>query len=335
VLTGIRIRGLTEVPLKWTGLHGIELRAGQNDVEFEFAALSLRAAPIRYRHKLEGHDGEWSAATPNGQVRYASLAPGRYSFWVESLGADGTRSSQALASFEILPPIWRRWWFLTLAAAALAGLAYAAHLYRLRAAVELERVRMRIATDLHDELGADLSRLALLSETAQLDGGRPGALQRIAALSRQMLDATSDVVWAIRPQKDRLSDLVQRMREFANDLFAMDGVQISFQAPAGDARLDPEVRRQVFSVFKECLNNVARHSEASVVEVELGLAAGQLTLRVSDNGRGFLVEEAGAALKRHGVSGMRWRAGILKGALDVESRPGAGATVRLRIPLRK
>lgn len=335
VLVSMRVRGQGSIPLSWTGAGRPRFAAAHNDIEFEFAAPSPLGLPVRYRYRIRGLSDQWSEYDENGSVRLGGLPSGRYQLTVEGSGAGVATGESSLAEFEILPPVWRSWWFIGLAGIALTSAIYAAHRYRIRRVLELERVRMRIATDLHDELGADLSRLAVLSETARLNGGANDVLGRISEISRQMLDATADVVWTIRPGRDRLSDLVERMREFTNDLFGSDTVQFVFNAPADNVRLDPDIRRQVFSIFKETLNNIARHSGAKSVAIEMGLARRHLTLSVSDDGRGFRVDETATASRRHGVSGMRWRAGVMGARLDIASAPGAGTTVRLSVPLRK
>lgn len=253
------------------------------------------------------------------------------------MSAEGVSSSGAVVEFRVSPPLWRRWWFETLALLAACGLVYAGHRYRLQRVVDLERVRMRNATDLHDDLGANLSQIAILTEVARVQDGPGGEqLSRIANLARDLVDSTSDIVWAIRPQKELLSDLVQRMREFAGDALIARNIELRFQAPAAgpDVKLNADVRRQVFFIFKESINNILRHSGASTVTVEVAVEGNRLSLRTSDNGKGFDAA-AGNSLKgnRHGLTGMRWRAATIGGSLDIVS--GRGVTVSLSIPLRR
>ena len=167
---------------------------------------------------------------------------------------------------------------LTLALAALAAGALAIHRFRVARAVELERVRTRIATDLHDDIGSSLSRIAILTELLQRradPAAKPltGTLGRIAGLSRELVDSMSDIVWAINPKRDRLSDVVFRMRRFASDAFTGSDIEFSFRAPAieEDPRVGPDLRRELYLVFKESVNNAVRHSGCSSAAVELSL----------------------------------------------------------------
>ncbi len=203
--------------------------------------------------------------------------------------------------------------------------------------IELERVRKRIATDLHDDVGSSLTRISLLSEVVrrQVDGGNPSLahpLSSIAGLSRELVDSMSDIVWAINPTKDHLSDLSQRMRHFGSDVCTARQIDFRFRTPSADCDIavGANVRREVFLLFKEAVNNMVRHSGCSEADLEFGVTEQGLVLRVSDNGRGFDVHtESGG----HGLRSMRERTASLGGHLELESRPGAGTNLTFTIPL--
>ena len=203
--------------------------------------------------------------------------------------------------------------------------------------MELERVRKRIASDLHDDIGSSLTRISLLSEVV---GRRVGVedspikqpLAQIATSSRELVDAMSDIVWAINPQKDHLSDLSQRMRGLASEVFTTCDVKFRFSAPSPeeDIRLGANLRREVFLIFKESLNNLIKHSGCGEAEIEFRLAANSLFLRVSDNGRGFDLSQENDG---HGLESMRERSHEMGGNLEMASVVGQGTTITLLIPL--
>ncbi|MGH9760895.1 MAG: sensor histidine kinase, partial [Blastocatellia bacterium] len=322
-----------------TALPALNLEAGQNQLNIDFVGLNFASGEtLRYRYKLEGADREWSPPTDQRSVNYANLAPGRYRFLVRAVNAEGLASAEPAAlSFTILPPFWRRWWFLTLAA-LLAGLViYAAHRQRVGRLLELERVRTRIATDLHDDIGANLSLIAMLSEVA---GGHPHSdtgrmkdwFSTIAATSRDTVDAMSDIVWAVNPKRDQLRDLTQRMRRFADDIFGARDIELRFNAPEPDRdlKLGADLRREVFLIFKETINNMVRHSTCSTASIELQIDRGWLVLEMSDNGRGFDPERT---QEGNGMASMRSRAKKLGGNLNVISLDGRGTSVTLRAPV--
>jgi signal transduction histidine kinase len=202
---------------------------------------------------------------------------------------------------------------------------------------ELERVRRRIATDLHDDIGSSLTQISLLSEIMQTRVDRDDSpltqpLSMIARTSRELVDAMSDIVWAINPQKDHLSDLALRMRRFASDVFTTRNIKFNLREPdeEQDIRLGANMRREVFLIFKESVNNMVRHSGCTEANIDFQIADRRLSLEVSDNGKGF---DASQVADGHGLMSMRDRAQDIGGKLEIRSNPGGGTAVSLEIPL--
>ena len=197
-------------------------------------------------------------------------------------------------------------------------------------------MRTRIATDLHDEIGSNLSLIAMVSEVAgrtakQTDSQIVSWLSLIAGTSRDTVDAMSDIVWVVNPNKDRIGDLTQRMRRVADDAFTAANVAFRFiTPPAGEIKLGVDTRREIFMIFKEAVNNILRHAHCTNAEIELAVEKDRLKLRVTDNGSGFDVSRAGSG---NGLSSMRRRAAHVGGELEVCSQPGGGTTITLRAPL--
>ncbi len=156
----------------------------------------------------------------------------------------------------------------------------------------------------------------------------------IASLSRDLVDSMSDIVWAINPRRDRLSDLTQRMRRFASDVLTARQIEFTFQAPDAqhDLRLGADTRREVFMIFKESINNTLRHSGCSKATINFLIEDGVLELRLYDNGRGFdpQIENEG-----NGLASMRQRATKLGGRFTLNSGNGDGTTVTLRAPVER
>lgn len=203
--------------------------------------------------------------------------------------------------------------------------------------MELERVRKRIATDLHDDIGSSLTRISLLSEVCQLQGHQveaasDGSLSKIASLSRELVDSMSDIVWAINPERDSLGDLTQRMRHFASDVFSARGIDFRFSLPDSerDVRIGANFRRELFLVFKEAVNNAVRHSGCTAAEIEFRMDGDGVFLRLTDNGRGFDSHGKSAG---HGLASMRARIEGVRGKLEIVSNPGAGTTLLFTIPI--
>ncbi len=257
---------------------------------------------------------------------------------MRAVNSEGVASAQpALVSFRILPPIWQRWWFLILVALSLIALGYAAYRVRLRRLIELERVRTRIASDLHDDIGSNLSLIAGLSEVLgqqarQADSQIAERLSVIANASRQSVEAMGDIVWAVNPKRDNVVDLAHRMRRFASDRFAARNIEFHFDAPnpKQNVKLGAEVRREVFLVFKEGVSNIARHSGCKSSAAMLKIERGTIVLKLSDDGHGFVEANVDPG---QGLDSMRRRAEKLGGQLEVTSQPNTGTTVNLKAPL--
>jgi signal transduction histidine kinase len=248
----------------------------------------------------------------------------------------GVNPEPAVFEFRIQPPIWQRWWFLTLLGLGLAAGALALHRVRVRQLLVMERIRRQIATDLHDDIGSGLSQVAILSEVVKREASPPGRemLTEVATLARTMRDSMSDIVWAVDPRKDHLADLVQRMRQVTFNLLETDRRSVEFHV--SDEReieriaLAPDRRRHLLLIFKEAVTNIARHAEATQVQIGIELDAGALSLTIRDNGRGF---DPQRHYDGHGLQSLKQRAEALKGRLRIESAPGRGTLVQVAVPI--
>lgn len=336
LISGIRVAGEPQhiSALGQSDLQYFELPWNRNSLEVAFVSPgSGPDAGLRYQIKLEGGGSDWSRPSEQRTVVYANLAPGRYRFVARAMNADGVASGAVASfSFRILPPIWARWWFRAAALLLISGLAYGLYRNRVSRLLEVAAMRSRIATDLHDDIGANLTRIAVLSEVVRRKGqaDTDNHLASIATVARESVTAMSDIVWAISPGRGGLGDLTSRMREHAEEVFAANGTALTFTAPtmSRDLRLSVDTRRDVYLIFKEAVNNAARHSGCSHVHVSLQSDDKALVLSVVDDGTGF---DIASADQGNGLASMRSRAERLGAKFDVSSRPGKGTTVQLEV----
>jgi signal transduction histidine kinase/ligand-binding sensor domain-containing protein len=341
-ISGIKVVGETQ-PISEVGetdLRGLELATNQNHIEIDFGSLFFATGDLlRYQYKLEGADADWQPLTFQRSVNYANLKPGSYHFFVCAVNSEGQVSLQpAMLEFRVLAPIWQRWWFVGLGGVFAGLLVYALYRYRVARLLELERIRTRIATDLHDDIGANLSLIAMASEVArgrsrEEDQQMTETLSLISGTSRELVDSMSDIVWAVNPERDHLFDLVKRMRRFASDVLSARHIAFRFEAPIDDRdiRLGTETRREVLLIFKEAINNIARHSGCAHADIEFKAQGAWLMLKLKDNGNGFDTRES---VDGNGLVSMGRRAERLGGTLEIISRPGEGTVVILKTPLR-
>jgi signal transduction histidine kinase len=326
-----------------------QLAHDENNWRIEFAGLSFRdEKAVRYTYRLYGLDNRWREPTPSREVTYASLAPGEYTFQVKAITRDGVESTApATLSFVINAPVWTRWWFITAAAFLLSGVVAVIIRARVRRLLEIERIRTGIATDLHDDIGSGLTRIAILSEMAAKqaapapraqpvgtadEGALLTSLEKMGAFARELHDAMSDVVWSIDPQHDTLKDVARRLREFATEVCQENNIHLRDLLAAESLTLSPELLRAVLLIGKEALSNTARHAECTTLTMSLKVAGSDIILVVEDNGAGFQLD----TLPRvNGLANMRRRAEKVGGALHVQSAPGEGTRVEAHIPIRR
>jgi signal transduction histidine kinase len=345
-IAGVRISGVDQAvsELGETQPQPFVVPAGRGPLEVEYFGFSFEpGAPLRYQYRLAGANGDWSLPSEQRGVTFANLAAGSYRFLVRAVRADGIVSPAAAAlTFKILPPLYARWWFIAAVAVGLAGLAFVGYRVRVAQLLRVERVRARIATDLHDDIGASLSQIAILAEVARermrhagvadqtLEPPAAEPLARIAETSRGLVDSMSDIVWAINPAVDSLADLVHRMRRFVEDTLGAAEIDVTFRAPdsSADMKLGADLRREIFLILKESVTNIAKHARATRVSIDFEQDGRRLRLRISDNGEGF--DPAGAT-DGNGVTNMRRRVAALGGHLAIHSTPGLGTEIMLEV----
>lgn len=332
-LRRVRVRG-EDVPLPWAGTKNFRLHlpSSKNQVEIEYAGIDLRSlASLRYQYRLSGVDAGWSQPSPRFSVNYANLPPGNHVFEVRAVGADGVAGSGAASlAMDLDAPLMRRPWFLAIAALLLCATAYWLYSYRVAHLLAMERLRTRIATDLHDDIGSSLTQISVLTEIGGRDASR-NVLGEVAVISRDMVDEMSDIVWAASPRHDRFDSIVHRMRRFAEDAMADGELVFDASQLPPDLPLPLELRRPLYLVFKEAVNNVARHSRATRMAVRIAVRDSTIELAVEDNGSGF---DAGADANGEGLASIRRRVKEVSGSVAWHTAPGQGTRFQATLPLR-
>ena len=338
----------------------VKLTPGKHQVDFRFTGLNFSDPErIRFKYMLEGLETAW-VESGERTVSYRNVAPGEYHFRVQAQNSDGLSSgAEAVLEIVIPPHIWETRWFrftvLGVILISVAGTVFwvlqVRHKRELRVLEHrhaLERERTRIAQDIHDDLGASLTRITMLSQSAmnRLEPVKtPGIeLSRIYQTARSMTNAMDEIVWAINPSHDTLESLAAYFAEFVQDFLAPTGLKFNLDMPIElpQWNISSEIRHNLFLAFKEALNNVVKHSQTTEVVITLEVRTGGFVLSVTDNGRGFdTMEPAGAKLEsgRHGrgngLNNMHRRLNELGGRCTVTSRPGGGTRVAFEVELHR
>jgi signal transduction histidine kinase len=321
-------------------------------LEIQYTSLNLGAPDrARFRYRLEGHESAWVEAGNTRVVGYPKLPPGDYRFHVTACNEDGvwneTGSSLAIS---VLPPFWRTRWFLTASALILLGTIVGSVHYvstqrwkrqveRMKQQEALEKERGRIARDLHDQLGASLTQIALLGELAESDKDAAAEVaahaQQISKTARETTRVLDEIVWAVNPSNDTLEGLINYVCKYAQDYLAVAGLRCRLDVPAQLplTPLPPEVRHNVFLAAKEAVTNVVRHAQATEARIRLRLEPTTFTLEIEDNGRGVAGLDDPRAQTRNGLRNMRRRMEDLGGSFSISPAADRGAVVRLTVPL--
>ncbi len=346
---------------KGTATELLKIPPGRHRIEFEYTALSFVAPEkVRFKCRLNNFDAEWVNVGAKRVAIYSYIPPGSYSFQVTACNNDGVwNETGASLKFEVLPYFWQTPWFRFLGGLATVLVASSVVWFetrrRMRRKLEraerqrdIERERSRIARDIHDDLGAQLTRITMMSESARgevANAERTGArLERIYDTARELTRSMDEIVWAVNPRHDTLEGLATYLEKFAQDWLATARLRCRLDLPLQfpEWHLTSEVRHNVFMAFKEALHNSVKHSGASEVIIRLVLRENSFELAIEDNGSGFVIGETmknvssahGRVSSGNGVENMKRRLMAIGGSFEIQSRPGEGTKVVFFVPLK-
>jgi ligand-binding sensor domain-containing protein len=342
-ITGVRVNGepIAVSLFGETAIAPLNLDADHRQITVDFIGLgSSPGEKLQYEYRFG--DVDW-APTKERTVNFANLGSGDYRFEVRARTSDRIYSQPATVAFRIAAPIWLKWWFIAAMFCIAILVFYAFYRVRLSRLLEVANMRTRIATDLHDDIGANLTKISILSEVAQQQFGKNSGengpsttsslLGSVADISRESVSSMGDIVWAINPKKDSLLDLTRRMRQHAEEIFERSEIELEFKAPSPDLdfKLDADSRRNIYLIFKESVNNIVRHARASHVRIDFAVVDGELILKISDDGLGFDMTQE---FDGNGLLNMRKRADDCGGRLSIDSIHEQGTTLILQVKPR-
>ena len=330
----------------------VTIPAGKERLEIRYTSLNLLAPEsARFKYRMEGYEEKWTDAHSDRSANYHKLPPGDYLFRVIACNEDGEWNELgATLAITVRPPFWLTWWFLTLSVAALLGGIVGTvyfistqklqrQLAHLKQQEALEKERSRIARDLHDQLGANLTQISLLGEMAETDKDLPEEVEtharQISETARATALALDEIVWSANPSNDTLEGLVTYACKYAQEYVALAGLTYRLEAPEKlpAISIPPDVRHNVFLAFKESVNNVVKHARAAAVKVRVRLEPNRFILEIEDDGRG--VVEADKAKGRNGLRNMSQRMEDVGGEFLLGPGAERGTLIRLTAPIRQ
>ncbi len=304
----------------------IRLKYKQNFFSFEFSALDYNEPQANlYKYKMEGFDKNWIESGTRRYISYTNLDPGSYTLKIAGSNSDGIWAGSELSlGIIITPPYWATWWFRLLIFLSVFALFYLFHKIRVARLLEIERLRTQIASDLHDDIGSSLTKIAINSEIIQNTkdrGSITSAARSIGQVSRAVIITMSDIIWSIDARNDTIGDLLDRMKDTAVDLFSESDTQYRFKHSGLDQqrKIAIQLRQNIFLIYKEALNNIVRHSQADEVLIELYNKGGDFIMKISDNGRGLDLQAVKAG---NGIKNMKMRAQRIGARFEMTNKKG-------------
>ena len=316
----------------------IVIKPGERNILIEFSALNYsQASKNRFAFLLEGYDSAWRY-TNERTISLMNMEGGTHKLYVKASNNDGVWSKETTYTIKVIPPFQQTIWFKLLFVVLAGVLFFIFYVYRKQHRKRLEKIRDRIATDLHDDMGSTLSSIRIFSDVAKKQiEEKPETVQlldRISNNATSLSENMQDIIWTIRSDNDTLEDLVSRMREFG--LRVCDAKHIRFNTIVSQSfkasKLSLEQRRNLYLIFREALNNAVKYAESTQIDLVLNLKSRYLKMELTDNGKGFDVEK----IKRgNGLNNLETRAKEIGGQLTIKSEPGKGTCINLMVVLKK
>ncbi len=312
----------------------IRLKSSQNEVLAE--ATLLPADSVVYQHRLVGLDSHWTRTT-YPTAHYQQLSGGKYTLQLKA--QEGAASPLLLSlPIEVQQSFWEEWWFwpmiITYVVMVISLGIYLFFLYNFKQKLKVQTIRNQIAADLHDEVGSNLNSIAIFAEVLRKKTSTETLpiLERIIENTKESVGLMQDAVWAINPKNDSNEKLFERMRSFASALLSNKGIVFDFEIQENiqKAHFTLEQRKNCYLIFKEAVNNIAKHSHADRASAKITSDPHCFYLTIEDNGRGF---DATADHAGNGVSNFKNRAEEAEMFLDIQSTLGKGTTLRLEVPI--
>jgi signal transduction histidine kinase/ligand-binding sensor domain-containing protein len=330
----------------------LEIEISRNAAHFSGVVFSTgyeASSGLNYSFFLEGYQQEWSQPAGSPVFSYRNLPPGSYHLWARCSDSYQNRgAARYILAVTIDPPFWNTWWFPALVALSLVTVTilvvrkfneikYKRRLRDLENRNAIDRERLRISQDMHDEIGASLTQISILGELARKEGNNPGEtlrlVDKISSISGAVVDEMSGIIWAMNPKNDTLTSFSSYLRQHASEYLESAGVEgrFEFDDEFPSIPMTSEQRRNIWLVAKEAMHNIVKHSGACIADLRLSWTGRDLVICVRDNGNGFDIESQGG--KGNGLGNMRKRMAELGASLLISSTPGNGTCIEVIIAL--
>jgi len=340
----LKINWIKNREIMLADFNGMNFDHDRFNLSIKFTAITFnQPEQVTYQYRLND-DKQW-IDSKNNILQLSDLVPGSYSVSIRAKKFNSGWSPPQTISFAIMPPFWQNINFQLLMIALILVIVYYAikritlkkyrmQLLELKARQELDAERNRISSDMHDDLGADISKIAVLSEVIKTDPAVVESIrtnvQKIADYAIDLRKKMDNIVWALNPSNDTVFNFIPYVREAMAELTEQSNItcRVEMKEPCHDMFLHAMLRRNLFLIIKEAVNNAIRHSAATTLVITIGIDKQCLFLEVKDNGKGFDVNER--SKRGNGLNNMEKRVAQINGLLSVLSTPGKGTSIHVR-----
>ncbi len=313
----------------------VSLAAYENSFSIDFSSMNMvTPGSDEFQYILEGYDKTWISAGNRRFANYTNLPGGHYLFKLRCRNGTKQWSAPTVLNFEVATIFYKTWWFISLVALLIGTVGFLFYRMKLTRLMALNNMRQRFSRDLHDDIGSTLSSINILTRTG---GGQNGedvifTLKKIQERSQKMLDAMDDIIWSAKPENDPMESLVIRMREYAGEVLEAAGIDYSIEIPDAmkDIKLNMEQKKNLYLVFKEAINNLAKYSKSKEAIIHFQMNRSLLQMEVNDTGVGF---DPSHVPKGNGLENMKARTAEMNGNLVIDTSVGKGTTVKVELPL--
>ncbi len=322
------------------------LASDQDNITFEFTRIDNMEDKNRvYNYRMLNIEKKWNKLVDKNSVTYASLKTGKYTFQVNSFNSgDILGNVMASISFRISKPFYMKWWFLSLWFSIITISTFSLIRMKNKRKLEIQKIKIKIAEDLHDEIGSGLTKIAILSEHAlieqeeQKEGNgkilkeiENNSIFRVGKIARTLVDQMIDVIWAIDPKYDTLNDFIFNFKNFAFETCEVKNIEMNINTDNIDnVKVNSQIKRNLQLIAKEAINNAIKYSECTIIDFSLAVKNKNIYLSVKDNGKGF---EKDKIIPGKGLLNIHKNTAELKGKCSIHSTPGEGTILEISFPL--
>lgn len=327
IKVGMNEREIADKPL--------QLKYDENNLSFQFSSLNFyRNEETQYAYMLEGLDKAWVFSGNRRFTNYINIPSGTYTFKVRASNHSGQwDANYAVVPFFIDTPWYNAWWFRVLLVAFAIGVVYLIFVIRLNQKLRVQEIRNNIARDLHDEVGSNLSSIALFTAVAKekMIAGKEGVeplLKKIGDYTQISQESMNDIVWMINSINDNFENIIIRLRAIASEMCEAKNISMHLivSSSINEVKLDMNKRKNFYLIFKEATNNIVKYSECKNIWISIRYESGNIVLEIKDDGKGF---DTSVKYAGNGLVNIHKRAEFLKGKIEVKSVPGTGTSFNL------